>query len=117
MPVMVYDSHGLHHVHKRKRIHLYHEKYPPPQPLKRFMDKAVYGVGILGPLLTIPQITKIWIEQNASGVSLIAWSAYLVGALFWVAYGVLHKEKPIIINSALWMIMQILIVVGVVIYS
>jgi len=63
---MVHDGPGLHHYHKRKR-----EKFPVSHKWKRFMDKAIYGVGIFGPLMTLPQIGKIWIEKNASGVSLL----------------------------------------------
>ena len=61
----------LHHLHTRKRIHLNHEKFPHPDKFKRFLDKVIYAVGIIGPIMTIPQITKIWFEQNADGVSVI----------------------------------------------
>lgn len=81
------------------------------------MDKAIYVIGIAGPIMTIPQLTKIWIEKNAVGVSAISWFAYLIIAFFWLIYGVMHKEKPIILTFSVWIILDILIVIGILMYS
>lgn len=81
------------------------------------MDKAIYVIGIAGPIMTIPQLTKIWIEKNAVGVSAISWFAYLIIAFFWLIYGVMHKEKPIILTFGVWIILDILIVIGILMYS
>lgn len=108
---------GYHHFHRRKRIHLKHEKYPHPNKWKRLIDKVIYVVGIGAPLMTIPQLTKIWIEKNASGVSVISWASYLIAAIVWLIYGIAHKEKPIILAYSLWIIFEILIVVGTLMYG
>ncbi len=114
---MVQDSHGLHHFHKRKRIHQKHEPYPHPDKFKRFMDKAILFVCIAAPLMTLPQVFKIWVQQNAAGVSVVSWAAYFVFAIFWLIYGVLHKEKPIIITNTIWLFLDVLIVVGTLMYG
>ena len=114
---MVHQAHGVHHFHRRKRIHQKHEPYPHPDKLKNFVDKMVYIFGGLGPLFTIPQITKIWLNQNAAGVSVIAWVSYLIGAIFWIIYGFLHKEKPLIFIYGIFAILDILVIVGAVIYG
>lgn len=114
---MVHDSAGLHHFHGRKRAYVKGEPYPHPNKWKRFMDHAVYVVGVLGPIMTIPQLTRIWVEKNAAGVSITTWGAYLIGANFWLAYGVMHKEKPIIFTYVLWIFMYIAIVTGIVLYG
>ncbi|MBN2330617.1 MAG: hypothetical protein JXC85_02280 [Candidatus Aenigmarchaeota archaeon] len=103
---------GLHHFHKRKRIYQYHEPYPHPNKLKNAMDKLIYVVGIAGPVMAIPQLLKIWVEKNVSGVSGITWFAFLIIAIFWMMYGILHREKPIILTYAAWLIMDILIITG-----
>jgi uncharacterized protein with PQ loop repeat len=108
---------GLHHAHKRKRVALKKEKYPHPNKWYRFMDKAIYLVAISGPLVTIPQILKIWIEQNPTGVSIISWTGYLIGAFFWITYGFMHNEKPIIVANLLWIVLTSLIITGVFIYG
>ena len=114
---MAHDTQGLHHFHKRKRIYRKHEPYPHPHKWKRFMDKAIYVIGILGPILTIPQIANIWIDKNATGVSIISSSPYLLTAIFWLIYGIMHKEKPIIFTFSIWIIFDILIVVGILIHG
>jgi uncharacterized protein with PQ loop repeat len=108
--------HPLHHLHIRKRISQ-HEPYPSPDAFKRFLDKAIYAVSIIGPALTLPQIYEIWVHQNASGVSTISWAGYLAMAIFWLGYGVIHKEKPIIIAYVLWIILEALVVVGAFLYG
>ena len=67
--------------------------------------------------MIIPQITKIWIHKNASGVSIIAWSMFLVNACFWLMYGTIHKAKPIIIMYTLFAVMNILVVIGTILYG
>lgn len=113
---MVQESHGLHHFHKRKRIHKKLEQYPNPDKFKRFMDNAIYGIGIFGPIMTIPQVWTIWIHQNAAGVSTISWIGYLISAMFWFTYGVLHREKPIIFTNIVWVILEIFIIIGTILY-
>ncbi len=107
---------GLHHFHKRKRIYQNHEPYPHPNKLKNAMDKMIYFVGLSGPIMTIPQLFKIWVERSTSGVAEITWVAFLIIAVFWLAYGILHKEKPIIITYTGWLIMDALILIGLILY-
>ena len=114
---MAHHSRGFHHAHIRKRIYQKHEPYPHPDAWKRFMDRAIYAVGIFGPLMTIPQIYKIWVHKTATGVSLISWSAYVVVALFWLIYGIMHKERPIIMTYICWLIFDLMIVAGVLLYG
>ena len=80
-------------------------------------DNLIYLGGILGPIVTIPQLIEIWLNKNASGVSVISWTAYLVGAIFWLFYGLVHKERPIIFTYGIWIIIDILIVIGAIIYG
>jgi len=114
---MVHETHGLHHFHIRKRIHHKFEKYPHPDKFKRIMDKLIYVVGVVGPIMTIPQLMKIWIDKNASGVSAISWGAYLITAIFWLVYAILHKEKPLILTYSLWIVLEALILIGTLLYG
>ena len=81
------------------------------------LDKSIYTVSVIGLAMTIPQITKIWIEQNASGVSLIAWSTYVFTAFVWLMYGIAHKEKPIILTNIAWIFVNVIIVIGIIMYG
>ena len=108
---------GLHHFHRRKRIYVNHEPYPHPDKWKRLVDNLIYVVGVIGPIMTVPQILKVWIDKNASGISIISWIAYSIMAMFWITYGIMHKEKPIIVTSGLLFITDLLVVVGTFIYG
>ena len=108
---------ALDHLHQRKRIHQHHEKYPHPDKFKRILDKTMFGVGFLGPVFTVPQIWRIWAHQTAEGVSLLSWLMFVIGAMLWALYGIVHKEKPIIFAWTLASIANILVVVGILIYG
>ncbi len=110
-------SPGLHHFQKRKRIFEKLEPYPHPDKWKNLFDKLIYVFGIFGPIMTIPQVTQIWIEKNAAGVSLVTWVAYLIVAVFWVFYGLLHKEKAIVFIYLVWIVLDALIVLGLLLYA
>ncbi len=58
---------GMHHLHKRKRVHEKLEKYPHPEKFKRFIDKVIYVFAIVGPLMNLPQLYKIWGDKTAQG--------------------------------------------------
>lgn len=108
---------GFHHFHLRKRVYRKLEKYPSKDRVVSLMDNLIYFFVIIGPIMTLPQVYKIWVIKNAAGVSLITWATYFIASIFWMFYGIIHKEKPIIITNILWIIMHFLIVLGVVIYG
>jgi len=110
-------THGLYHVHKRKRVYQKKEPYPHPDKFKRIMDKIAYFGGVFGLIFTLPQLMNIWVLKNASGVSAISWGAYMIGASFWLTYGIAHKEKPLIFTYSVWVVLDILIVIGTLIYG
>lgn len=81
------------------------------------MDKLVYMAGIVGPVMTMPQVLRIWIDKNASGVAIETWGTYLVLSVIWMSYGILHKEKPLIIMYSAYFMINIMIISGVLMYS
>lgn len=111
------SEHTHPHFHFRKRIYQKHEKYPHPDRFKRNFDKFILFAGTIGPLMAIPQLYKIYSSQDASGISFISFTAYAFFNVMWVIYGVLHKEKPIIIVYILWFIMNTSVATGVLLYN
>ena len=81
------------------------------------MYKFIYLVGVLGPIMTIPQVMKIWGEQEAAGVSVISWGAYSLISIFWIIYGIVDRDKPIIFMFTAYFILNILVVIGTMQYS
>ena len=114
---MLQGSKGLHHAHARKRVHQKLEPYPHPDKPKKQIDKLIYFVAVLGPLMTLPQVLKIYIYQDAAGVSLLSWATYLFCAICWLLYGIAHKEMPIIVSNIIWIVLEIAIVIGILMYG
>lgn len=114
---MAHFGAGLHHFHLRKRFYQRKERFPHPERWKRLLDHAIYLVIFLGPVLTIPQLTEVWVARNAAGVSVISFSAYVILNVFWLTYGIAHREKPIVISALLWALVNGLVAVGAVLYG
>lgn len=108
---------AIHHIQKRKRVYEKGEPFPHPVRWKRFIDKAVYVVGIFGLVMAVPQVLKIWVDKNAAGVSVFPWIGYLVMSIFWLIYGLAHKEKPLILIYEFWILITSLIIIGTLAYS
>lgn len=73
--------------------------------------------GIIQPLITLPQIIAIYSNQNAENVSLLTWVGYLIFGVIFLVYGIVYKLKPIYIGQSFWVTMEIIMVVGILIYS
>jgi len=74
------------------------------------------GVATLSPLITTPQLINIYVTKNVSGVSQATWLAYVFTASMWFSYGVIHRERVLIVNGMLGMILGILISLGILLY-
>lgn len=109
-------SKAFHHLHTRRRVHQKKERYPHPNKLKHFVDHLIYVVSIFVPTMTFLQVYKIYETRTADGISTLAFSGYFLANLVWLLYGVLHKEKPIVIMYILLALFNASIVVGTIIY-
>ena len=77
----------------------------------------VVVVGLLSVVGTLDQVILIWSKQDASGVSLVSWSLYSTYAVIFLAYGIVHREKVIIITYSAAAVADIAIVIGVLLYG
>lgn len=83
---------------------------------KHYIDKMIYPIALISPLMTIPQLIEIWTTRQVQGVSFITWLAYGVVNAFWIYYGIVHKEKPIIVADVLLFLLDASIVIGVLLF-
>jgi len=85
--------------------------------IELLVRRLAYIVGLAGPLTALPQVLSIWTCHQAIGVSL--WSALGMTAIavFWLAYGVILREGPIVLSSLLWTVLDLAIVSGVLRYG
>lgn len=107
----------IRHIHKRKKHAVKCEEYPHPQIAKRIMDRLIYVVCFATPIVAIPQAWKIWSKQNADGISLISYSGFLIANIIWIIYGLIHKEKPVIILYSFLLIVNFFIALGRILYG
>ncbi len=108
----------LHHIHQRKTTSdSVSPPYPHPQKKKRILDIIIYPIGVLGPLITVPQAFKIWTEKTAEGVSITSWLGLFCIAIAWIIYGVAHKDKPITLTNIGFAAVQFFIVLGIIMYG
>ena len=66
--------------------------------------------------MTFPQIYEVWSKHEKAGVSLASWSFFLIAAMIWLWYGLRIKDKPLIIASTLWVLMEGALVLGLLVY-
>jgi len=87
---------------------------------KRFLpyfDLLFYSGGIISPLVTLPQIIKIFYYHDASGVSFLSWASYSFGAFLLLLYGIFHKQKPIVFLNAMCLPFYLVVTLGVLLYG
>ncbi len=106
----------MYHLYARKRIHQKHEKYPHPTKFVRYLDRLVLSLAVIGPMFDLPQLFKIYRDKSAGDVSFLTWFLFAFFAIPWLIYGIVHKEKPIIISYSLWIVIDTAIVVGILMY-
>ena len=98
-------------------MHLKKQKYPHPNKYIHFLDDTCIVFSVLMPSTTIPQIWRIFAYQKVDGLSLLMWVLYCVGVIPFFIYGIVHREKPLIILNVLWLIAQVTIITGILMYS
>jgi uncharacterized protein with PQ loop repeat len=103
------------HRHKKQKQHrvLVAQKKTKP----RLVDRLTYVAAIVEPIITLPQVYQIFRDRSASGVSISAWIGYELLTLVWLWYGIVHKERMIIIYSALYAVVQLGVILGALLYG
>lgn len=76
------------------------------------IDRAMYIIGLIGPMATLPQIWSIYSSKSAAGISVLSWVFYLVTALTSLAYSVAHKLKPLILGNLFWIFVHLIVIYG-----
>lgn len=74
-------------------------------------------VAVIQPLTVLPQIIHIFQHHSARDVSLITWVLLLIFNSLNLIYASVFKIKPIIINNAVWVVIDAMVVAGVVMYG
>jgi uncharacterized protein with PQ loop repeat len=84
---------------------------------KSQVERIALVAGIVQPLITIPQIITIYGNKSAEDVSLYTWLGYLVFGIIFLVYGIVFNLKPIWVGQIIWVTMQVITVIGILLYS
>jgi uncharacterized protein with PQ loop repeat len=79
---------------------------------EKWFDLSITYGGLLGSLVTIPQVIEIWSKQSADGVSLLTWGGMCIGNTLWLVYGIVHQEKPLMYAYVCAVPLSLAVVVG-----
>jgi|SRR5579872_1375227 len=107
---------GLVHRHKHKRslssqTNINHGFW------ENFLDKITLIAGVLGPIMVIPQIHKIYSTHSASGISAFSWFAFGILDVPFIIYGIVHKDRPIIATYSMFFAANLTVAIGAIIYA
>jgi len=95
---------------------------PAPAPTADSRSESVLrrllgAMSIFTLLMTVPQVLTIWVGQQAAGVSVLSWSAYLLSALLWFWFGLKKRDKNIYLPCVGWIVLNGAVVAGAVVYG
>jgi uncharacterized protein with PQ loop repeat len=74
-------------------------------------------VSVIQPLMTLPQIYQVFSTQSAQDVSLFTWLGYTILGSVLLVYGIVYRLKPIIFGQAIWTTLEIVMVIGILLYG
>ncbi len=109
--------HPLHHLHQRKRAVKTAHPYPAKDWRVKVLDRIVFAAGIVGPVMTLPQLQTIYIAHQAAGVSVLSWGAFALLDVPWIVYGIVHRDRTITMTYVLWLIINTAVAVGAIMYG
>ncbi|HEY5259389.1 MAG TPA: SemiSWEET family transporter [Rhabdochlamydiaceae bacterium] len=89
---------------------------PAKSQLLNYYEKYMLVVGTLGQLLFYMQGIKIFLSQSANDVSMFGFMLGLISVSSWLLYGILLKNKVLIVSNAFAVVGAIFVIVGILLY-
>jgi hypothetical protein len=87
---------------------------PALDVMKPHIEKAVFGFGLVNPVLALPQVYKVWALGSAGGLSSITLGSALMMALLMTTWGALTNSLALWGPSLVWVIINAVLLIGVV---
>ena len=72
--------------------------------------------GQLG-LASVQCSLTIWVSQQAAGVSVLSGSTYLLSAVLWFSFGLQKRDKNIYLPCVGWIMLDVAVIVGAIVYG
>ena len=81
------------------------------------IDKFMVVTGIVGPLSVLPQAISIYSARDAGSVSFLSWLSFSLLSFIGILYALVHGDKVILIGYSLYFVVDVLVLIGVVVYG
>lgn len=89
---------------------------PASKRLTKF-EAIVTALVMIEPILSIPQIIKIFSTKSAGDYILLPWFGGFIVNVTWLVYGIKVKKAPVIISGVVWMTIHLCMMVGILLYG
>ncbi len=86
-------------------------------PADTRLRRLLGGMSIFTMVMTVPQVLAIWVGQQAAGVSILSWSAYLASAVLWLWFGMRQHDRNIYLPCVGWIALDAAVIVGAIVYG
>jgi hypothetical protein len=67
--------------------------------------------------MTVPQVLSIWVHRDAHNVSLLSWAPISSPPPSGSVYGIRKHDKTIYLACIGWILLDLAIVIGIIIYG
>lgn len=81
------------------------------------VDHLMLVASAISPMTMLPQVIQVYSTKNVDGLSLVTWLAGATLGLIFLAYGISHRLKLYVFMQILWQIVDVLLIVGIIIYG
>ena len=81
------------------------------------LDALTNIVAVILPFTTIDQLYLVYIQNKVEGVSALTWFLYGVLSIPLLIYSLKRKDLPMILLNGLWVVVDLAVWLGVLIYS
>lgn len=80
-------------------------------------EAFMVAFAIIEPLTTLPQIYDVFTLKDAHAVSLLTWVLSMGSSSLWLIYGARIRSWPLIASSVMWLLTELVLVIGILLYS
>jgi len=84
--------------------------------LKKIYATYMIFIGVLGQILYYAQAYKIFSSKSAADLSIVGFIAGFVSVSSWLIYGIILRDRPLILANIVACIGAITVVVGIIMY-
>jgi len=85
------------------------------------MENIISYIGFFAGFCTtmafVPQAIKAWKTKSTKDISLLMFLIFITGVVFWLIYGILISQLPLIVANAITLILAISILVAKIKYD